>query len=293
MDIITSNKNQKIKDLQKLNKDNGFRRKKGVFVVEGIRMFVELPVDRVKQVVLSESAWNRYKTELVNMGFNTADENLLVVKDYIYDGISQTKSPQGLMAVVKCMDYTMKDFLAVHAATEAQEDVGICDKVGVQRNMTARGITEPPVYLVLESIQDPGNLGTIIRSSEAAGVAGILIGGMSCDPYSPKVVRSTMGAIFRVPFVISENLLEDIDMLKKNGVSIYGAHLDGAPLYEENLNKPVAFLIGNEGNGLTDGVVATADNLIKIPMQGQVESLNAAISATLLAYEAYRQRSFK
>lgn len=267
MDIITSNKNQKIKDLQKLNKDSGFRRKKGVFVVEGIRMFVELPVDRVKQVVLSESAWNRYKTELANMGFNAEDESLLVVKDYIYDSISQTKSPQGLMAVVKCMNYTMKD-------------------------LDARDKAKPPVYLILESIQDPGNMGTIIRSSEAAGVNGIFIGGMSCDPYSPKVVRSTMGAIFRVPFVISENLLEDIEILKKNGVSIYGAHLEGTPLYDENLNKPVAFLIGNEGNGLSDEVAATADCLIRIPMSGQVESLNAAISATLLAYEAYRQRRF-
>lgn len=269
MDIITSNKNPKIKDLQKLNRDNSYRRKKGVFVVEGIRMFVELPADRVKQVVLSESAWNRYKTELAHMGFNAEDESLLVVKDYIYDSISQTKSPQGLMAVVECMNYTMTDLLAV------------C------------GREKPPVYLILESIQDPGNMGTILRSSEAAGVAGILIGGMSCDPYSSKVVRSTMGAIFRVPFVISENLLEDIDLLKKNGVSLYGAHLDGTPLYDENLNKPVAFLIGNEGNGLTDEVAAAADCLIRIPMSGQVESLNAAISATLLAYEAYRQRSFQ
>lgn len=267
MDIITSNKNQKIKDLQKLNKDNHFRREKGVFVVEGIRMFVELPADRVKQVVLSESAWNRYKTELANMGFNVEDESLLVVKDYIYDSISQTKSPQGLMAVVECMNYTMQDLLGN-------------DKV------------KSPVYLILESIQDPGNLGTIIRSSEAADVSGVLIGGMSCDPYSPKVVRSTMGAIFRVPFVMSENLLEDIEILKKNGVSIYGAHLEGTPLYDENLNKPVAFLIGNEGNGLSDEVAAAADGLIKIPMSGQVESLNAAVSATLLAYEAYRQRVF-
>lgn len=266
MEIITSNKNQKIKDLQKLNKDGSFRKKKGVFVVEGIRMFLELPVDRVKQVVLSESSWNRYRNEFVNMGFDIADENLIVVKDYIYESISQTKSPQGIMAVVGRTDYSIDDML--------------------------KSAYDNPVYLVLDSIQDPGNLGTIIRSSEAAGVSGIIIGGgMSCDVYSPKVVRSTMGAIFRVPFVTSSDLLSDIGKLKEAGVSIYGAHLEGTSLFDENLNKPVAFLIGNEGNGLSKEVSDMADCLIRIPMEGKVESLNAAISATLLAYEAYRQRN--
>ncbi len=266
MEIITSNKNQRIKDLQKLNKDSRFRRQQGVFIVEGIRMFAELPVERVRQVVLSETAWSRYRTEFADMGFGLADENFMVVKDYLYENISQTKSPQGLMAVVECMHYTLEDL------------------------MKPMREGETPIYLILETLQDPGNMGTIIRSSEAAGVAGVIIGGASCDPYSQKVVRSTMGAIFRVPFIISENLSADIEKLKKNGVFIYGAHLNGTPLYEENLNKPVAFLIGNEGNGLSDEVAATADGLIRIPMEGSVESLNAAVSATLLAYEAYRQR---
>ncbi|MGN0396282.1 MAG: TrmH family RNA methyltransferase [Coprococcus sp.] len=265
MDIITSNKNQRIKDLQKLNKDSSFRKKQGVFVVEGVRMFSELPIDRVKQVVLSESVWDKYKEKLCSQGFDADDERITVVKDYIYESISQTKTPQGFMAVVECMNYNMQDLLVP------------CD-------------TTPPIYIVLESLQDPGNMGTIIRSSEAAGVTGIIIGGSSCDPYSPKVVRSTMGAIFRVPFVISENLAEDINVLKENGVVICGAHLDGTTLYDENLNKPVAFLIGNEGNGLSKEISKMADCLIRIPMEGQVESLNAGMSATLLAYEAYRQR---
>lgn len=269
MEIITSNKNQKIKDLQKLNKDSSFRKNKGVFVVEGIRMFVELPVDRVRQVILSESAWNRYKTELVNMGFNPEDESLVVVKDYIYESISQTKSPQGLMAVVACMSYTMENLL------------------------DATSVAEPPVYLVLESLQDPGNMGTIFRTAEAAGVTALIIGGASCDCYNPKVVRSTMGAIFRVPFIYVEDLVQTIQEMKASGVTIYGAHLQGESLYQGDFTKPVAFLIGNEGNGLSDEVADTADRLIRIPMKGKVESLNAAVSTAVLSYEVLRQREQK
>ena len=145
-------------------------------------------------------------------------------------------------------------------------------------------------FLVLESIQDPGNLGTIVRTAEAADVTGIIIGGDSCDIYNPKVVRSTMGTIFRVPFVYVDDPAKAVDRLKEHGIVVYGAHLDGCDPYAGKLKRNNAFLIGNEGNGLTDELSSKADRLLRIPMAGQVESLNAAISATLLAYEAYRQR---
>ncbi len=267
MEIITANSNPKIKNINKLNKNTSFRKEKQVFIIEGIRMFRELPVDRVKQVFVSETAYQKYKAELFEKGITEQDRRLIVVSDSVFQSMSQTKTPQGLLAVVDRYHYTMDGLISVMNGRE-------------------NGNT----FLVLESIQDPGNLGTIVRTAEAADVTGIIIGGDSCDIYNPKVVRSTMGTIFRVPFVYVDDLAGAVDRLKKHGIVVYGAHLDGQDLYAGKLEKNSAFLIGNEGNGLTVELSLKADRLIRIPMAGQVESLNAAISATLLAYEAYRQR---
>ena len=260
MEIITANSNPKIKNINKLNKNASFRKEEQVFIVEGIRMFRELPVDRVKQVFVSETAYQRYGTELPEKGITEQDRRLVVVSDSVFRSMSQTKTPQGLLAVVERYHYTMEDLISVMDKRE-------------------NGNT----FLVLESIQDPGNLGT-------ADVTGIIIGGDSCDIYNPKVVRSTMGTIFRVPFVYVDDPAKAVDRLKEHGIVVYGAHLDGCDLYAGKLKRNNAFLIGNEGNGLTDELSSKADRLLRIPMAGQVESLNAAISATLLAYEAYRQR---
>lgn len=267
MEIITANSNPKIKNINKLNKNASFRKEEQVFIVEGIRMFRELPVDRVKQVFVSETAYQRYGTELPEKGITEQDGRLVVVSDSVFQSMSQTKTPQGLLAVVERYHYTMEDLISVMDKRE-------------------NGNT----FLVLESIQDPGNLGTIVRTAEAADVTGIIIGGDSCDIYNPKVVRSTMGTIFRVPFVYVDDPAKAVDRLKEHGIVVYGAHLDGCDLYAGKLKRNNAFLIGNEGNGLTDELSSKADRLLRIPMAGQVESLNAAISATLLAYEAYRQR---
>ena len=147
------------------------------------------------------------------------------------------------------------------------------------------------MILVLDNLQDPGNLGTIFRTGEAAGVTGILMSRDCVDVYNPKVVRSTMGAIFRMPFCYAESLTEVIQEMKTQGIYTYAAHLGGACIYDEpDYRKPSAFFIGNEGNGLSDEVAGLADCCLKIPMEGCVESLNAAIAATVLVFEAGRQR---
>lgn len=260
MDIITSNNNPRVKWINKINRDSGFRREEDVFVVEGIRMFREIPVDRVREIYLSESFYDENNKLVEEMGLS---DKTVVMKDTVFAAISQTKTPQGCMAVVRCAHYTL--------------DMIDNDK-------------DYEVYLVLETLQDPGNMGTIFRSAEAAGVTALIIGNGSCDPYNPKVVRSTMGAIFRVPFVVSDDLVETVRQLKHRGVVVYGAHLDGDDLYDIQIPHKTAFLIGNEGNGLSQNVSNEADELLRIPMEGKVESLNAAISATLLSYEAMRQR---
>ncbi len=145
-------------------------------------------------------------------------------------------------------------------------------------------------YLILESIQDPGNLGTIVRSAEAAGAAGLVIGGASCDIYNPKTVRSTMGAIFRVPFVYVENLPKEVRRLKKKGRSAVWRAFKRKRAVSGNACRQSGISDWQRGKRFVESLASCADCLIKIPMEGQVESLNAAISATLLAYEAYRQR---
>ena len=149
---------------------------------------------------------------------------------------------------------------------------------------------ENALLLVLENLQDPGNLGTILRTGEGAGVTGIIMSRDTVDIYNPKVIRSTMGSIFRVPFVYADNMEQVMEFLKKNQITAYAAHLDGTNYTKEDYRKSSAFFIGNEGNGLSDGLTRAADRKIKIPMSGNVESLNAAMAAGLLMYEARRQR---
>jgi TrmH family RNA methyltransferase len=143
----------------------------------------------------------------------------------------------------------------------------------------------------LEDIQDPGNLGTIIRAGEGAGVSGIIMTQGTADIFNPKVIRSTMGSIYRVPFFVVESLGDVIETLKAKGISVYAAHLDESIDYDKaDYTKPTAFLIGNEAKGLKRETADLATGYIKIPMAGQVESLNAAVATTILMYEAQRQR---
>ena len=144
---------------------------------------------------------------------------------------------------------------------------------------------------MLETIQDPGNLGTIIRAGEGAGITGIVMNHDTADIYNPKVIRSTMGSIFRMPFVYADDLQDACLLMKNRGVRLFAAHLKGMNNYDqEDYTDNVGFLIGNEANGLTEETTSLADCLVKIPMEGKVESLNAAIAASVLMFETARQR---
>jgi TrmH family RNA methyltransferase len=139
-------------------------------------------------------------------------------------------------------------------------------------------------FVVLDRLQDPGNLGTILRTGEGAGIRGLIMSRDCVDIYSPKVIRSTMGSIFRVPFVVVDDLTEAVKLLKENHITTYAAHLKGEIYSNGNLDRDCAFLIGNEARGLSDEIAALADKKIKIPMDGQVESLNAAVATAILMY---------
>ena len=252
--MITTNQNKQVKRILKLKKSARERRKEKLFIVEGIRMFEEIPEDRLYKTYVTEEFLEAHR-ELFQK------KNPELVSSQIMKELSDTMTPQGVLALVKIREFHMEQL--------ARNDA---------------------LLLVLENLQDPGNLGTILRTGEGAGVTGIIMSRDTVDIYNPKVIRSTMGSIFRVPFVYADDMNEVIRFLKKNQITTYAAHLDGTNYTKEDYNKGTAFFIGNEGNGLSRELTRAADHMIRIPMNGKVESLNAAMAAGLLMYEARRQR---
>lgn len=228
-------------------------------------MVSEVPADLLVKIYMSERFQNNnseYVKELVKKQ-GISDDSIEIVADNVFDRMSQTQTPQGIMAVVRMKDNSLSDMLSGN-----------------------------PLLILVENLQDPGNLGTIIRMGEGAGVTGVIMSPNTVDIYNPKTIRSTMGSIFRVPFIYVQDFGEAVSECQKSGVKVYAAHLDGKNTYlGEDYSTPTAFLIGNEGNGLTDDITKQADTLIRIPMEGEVESLNAAIACTILTYEAVRQRN--
>lgn len=256
--MITSTSNQQIKKLSLLMKKAKERKEQGLFVVEGVKMFGEAPREWLAGVYVSEQfVSNEEHHKLLS------DVPYEIVADSVFRAVSDTQTPQGILAVVRMPKYTMDDMLR-----------------GDQTHL-----------LILESVQDPGNLGTMVRTGEGAGITGVVMNRTTVDLFNPKTIRSTMGSIYRVPFVVADDLEQTLQMLKKRGVRLYAAHLKGQKQYDAfDYTGATGFLIGNEGNGLSDEIANAADSYIRIPMEGQVESLNAAISASLLMYECNRQR---
>lgn len=265
--IITSNSNAKVKKIIRLRDKSGERKKAGVFLAEGIKMFEEAPDSRIREVYVSEGALLGFENDKQVHIINKLDKHdKYIVKDDIFNKMSDTRTPQGIITVVNQPEYSV------------QQIIGAKD----------------PLIVILENLQDPGNLGTIIRTGEGAGVTGIIMSSQTVDIFNPKTIRATMGSIYRVPFVYVDDVEGIVKELISKGINTYAAHLSGKNYYDSfSFDEPTAFLIGNEGNGLTKKLADCAKVYLKIPMEGKVESLNAAIAASLLMYEAHRQRTMK
>lgn len=255
--MITSSSNSKLKNIVQLNKKSKVRREQGLYVVEGYKMYQEAPKQQIDQIYLSAHFAQEHP--------EIAKEypNCEVVEDRVFFSISDTKTPQGILCLMKQQKYSLETALE----------------------------KEFPFYIVLEDLQDPGNVGTIIRTAEGAGVDGVILSKNCVDIYNPKTIRSTMGSIYRVPFFLEDDMEMVMKRMKNKGVKTYAAHLLGEKNYDkEDFCGGAAILIGNEGNGLSQWMSDQADCLIKIPMCGKVESLNAAMAAGILMYEVARQR---
>lgn len=278
-DIISSGSNPRIRKLVELQKKAKLRRETGLFVIEGSRLCADTPAQYIKEVYITE---NRIRNASEKEKRLMQEHPVTLVTEEAMAKAADTTTPQGILCVAKMPVYSRESLLG-KTAGEAQE----ADKAD-GRGSACGGA---PLLLVLEDIQDPGNLGTIFRTAEAAGATGILMSRGTVDLFHPKVVRATMSAIFRMPFYISNDLCEEISVLRESGIPSYAAHLDGKRVYDElPLTQGCAFLIGNEGNGLSAELTAKADEKIIIPMAGGAESLNAAMAAGILVFEAARQR---
>lgn len=251
--MINNITNKQIKNIKALCDHRRTRREQGLFVVENPRMFREIPKEMIRETYVSESFLKNEDNKKLLQGIRYE-----LLKDDMFKKVSDTQNPQGIISLVKQPEYDLDKLLI--------------------KNPKGR-------YIVLNRLQDPGNLGTILRTAEAAGISAIVMDRECVDVFSPKVVRSTMGAILRVPFVYVDDLTEAIRKMRRTGIKCYAAHLKATMDFREaDYAGGTAFFIGNEGNGLSDEIAQMADELIYIPMQGQAESLNAAVAAALLMY---------
>lgn len=272
--MITSTSNGRIKQLNALREKSRLRNKEGLFLAEGIKMFEEAPLERMKELYISEALWQELMEErniLIWKKLRACMEQGIFVEQVsneVFKKISDTQTPQGILFVMEQFAYRLEDML--YRSGQRWKEGG-----------------KAPLFLLLEDIQDPGNLGTMIRTSEGAGVDGVIMSKGTVDIYNPKTIRSTMGSLYRVPFLYTQELDEVIRKLGENQIRVYAAHLKGNKYFDEiSYEGGSAFLIGNEGNGLRRETADLADTYLKIPMEGQLESLNAAVAAALLLYQA-------
>lgn len=259
--MISSTSNTQIKNIAALQKKSRERNSQGVFICEGRKMFEEarnFRDGRIVKAYVSESFFEELDDK--NAYFEGIEYEL--VSDNVFKEAAQTVTPQGILAIVK---QPVHSFIEIIEKDEAR-------------------------LLLLEDLRDPGNLGTIIRTAEGAGITGVILSRESVDIFNPKVIRSTMGSVFRVPVVYVEDFYDALDKIHEAGIKIFAAHLEGAVYYDEaDFTGKTAIMIGNEANGITDRAAELSDVKVKIPMEGNVESLNAGVAAAVLMYERYRQ----
>ena len=260
--MITSVANPRVKQVVQWQTKAKERKKDNIFLAEGIKMYEEAPEDAVREVYVIEETLKKMQQDIF-LREKLQRTRYETVSAEVFQKMSDTQTPQGILTVLKRPEYQLKELLKV----------------------------KNPLFVILEDLQDPGNLGTIVRTGEGAGVTAVIMSRGTVDIFNPKTIRATMGSIYRVPYVYVEDIKDTIKSLHNANVKTYAAHLKGDNYYDSfSFQEGTAFLIGNEGNGLKEETADMASAYLKIPMEGQVESLNAAIATSLLMYEAHRQR---
>lgn len=261
---ISSLQNEKIKNLIKLQKKPSERKEQGLFVIEGRReISLAISNDIIPQTIFLCD--DIYAPELAYpIDFNKlSNVPVIKVSGEVYSKIAYRGDTQGIMMTAE----------------------------NKKADLECLKIQHDGLYLLLESVEKPGNLGAVFRTADAAGISGIIICGQSFDIYNPNVIRSSLGCIFTVPFALTDNT-KALDLFKKHNYQILAAHPEGKSNYAEiNYKKGSVIVLGTESEGLTSFWKENSTQLITIPMMGQIDSLNISVSAAVISYEARRQRN--
>ena len=258
--MITSNQNSKIKLVRALLGRSKERREAGAFVVEGVRLVEEAVKANwnCRFALYDETLNERGKSQVESLKSRGVDVE--EVSTSVMKSISETEAPQGILAILEFTNLPIPN--------------------------------SPNFILIPDQIRDPGNLGTLLRSATASGVQAVLIPPETTDAFAPKVLRSGMGAHFRLP--IHSMSWEEIEkVVKLGGLKVYVSDMDGQSCWEMDLRQPVAVIVGNEAEGVSESARKLANGKISIPMSGETESLNAGVAGSVLMFEVIRQRTNK
>ena len=258
--VITSKDNEQIKHIRKL-KEKKYRDEYNEYVIEGVKLIKEAIAEdaNIKTIIVCD---NCVKNEEIDpkIMYEIAKYNCIYVDEKVFRSITDVQNPQGLLAIM--------------SKGPKNEDINF----------------KEDIIIVLDNVQDPGNIGTILRTVDSAGLKQIILSKNSGDVYNPKVVRSTMGAILRVNVIESQNLVETLKTIKKHKFEVIATSLQTDDNIYDIDYKKKAIVIGNEANGVSKEVLDLADKKVKIPMLGKTESLNAAVATGIITYEYVRQK---
>ena len=260
MQLITSKDNEIIKNIKKL-KEKKYRDEKKEYIIEGIKLIEEAITEnaKIKMIIVCEECLKNEAIEQ-KLLYQIAKYNCIYVNEKVFTSITDVKNPQGMLAVIEMEN--------------GEEVINYNDDV----------------IFVLDGIQDPGNLGTILRTIDSAGLSQVIVSKDTVDAYNPKVVRSTMGAIFRVKVIESQDIIRTMKNIKKHKYEILVTSLEATDnIYDIDYTKKM-IVIGNEANGVSNEVMNLADIKVKIPMLGKTESLNAAVATGVILYEYLRRK---
>lgn len=260
---ITSKENKWIKEYIRLSSSKSYREKQNLFTVESIKLVLEAFQNNVKlEMVFVTATCRKSKSQELEKLFQT--QNCVEISEEIDKKLSMGKSSQGIFA--------------------------ICSKP--QHTLSMETVYYSGRYVMLVDLQDTGNVGTIIRTAEAVGMDGIIVTKSTCDCFNPKVIRGTMGSIFRMKILVIDNEFDFLNNLQEKQVATYASVLDEKAIELSQVKFPSSFvlLIGNEGNGISEQVKAVCSQMVTIKMQGNAESLNASIAAGILMYEATKNK---
>jgi len=260
MNIISSKDNEIVKSVKKL-KEKKFRDLENAYIIEGIKMVKEAIDEKanIRQIIICDDC---EKSDSIpkELMYEIAKYECYYVTSKVFKYISEVQTPQGVLAVVE------------------------------KNNKGSEINYDEDIIVALDDLQDPGNLGTILRTVDSVGLTQILVSKGTADCYNPKVVRSSMGAIYRVKVIECEDLLQTLKEIRKNKFKVLVTSLgDSKNIYDMKYNKKV-IVIGNEANGVEERILNIADEKIKIPMIGRTESLNAAVATGVILYEYVRQK---